>query len=593
MAPETTIDLRQLGSRDDVLAVLSQVERSIGLLRRHAGDEAQRAADAERLSREFAMLEDERARLLERQCALESQLAAARGTMSEFERRVRDAEARAGDAERRVQDAVGECARIEGEALSLALARDEDLRRTLDAERHAHASRAEALQRAFESRVDELERALAASAAGEAGAAEAAAGAIARLIAEHRTLADAASRRIAELEAELAAARDAVEAAERALSEAAASRASPDAPLAEAQQAASIAEAVEARAEELAAARVQQLLAPKLAGLAQAAAFLRTRKSRLAALRSGLKSRARELRVERAALESHVPQGFTPDASAGFGAASQGFAGGAAAEASAIRAERSALAVEKQEILDLRAILEASEASLARRAAGTRLTTAVGLALAFAAFAGLASWHLAGALHPTPALAQVELAVTSRAPEAKQAGGEPAAAADADAAGRGATIQSWIDGRVDDESFAGVVAGRLLDRGRTRAEGDALAANFAERLTVESDGASVRLALRGQGLDETAATLDAVATSIVAEANRDPARRGDFLRVGIANAKQEIGRTVFAQAEALPDPERIARAGGFFGGFFVAAALVAGVFALFTRRATSLATQGY
>jgi hypothetical protein len=222
------------------------------------------------------------------------------------------------------------------------------------------------------------------------------------------------------------------------------------------------------------------------------------------------------------------------------------------------------------------------------------MTTAVAIALAFSALAALASWHLAGALAPTPALAQVELSVSSRAPEGQQRG---AAAQDdsntADSTGHGARIEQWIDARVAEESFAGVVAGRLLDRGRTRAEGDALAASFADRLSVESEGSTVRLALRGQGLDETSATLDAIATSIVTEANRDPARRSDFLRVGIANAKQEIGRTVFAHAEALPDPERVIRAGGFFGGFFAAAAVVAGVFAIFARRATALATQGY
>lgn len=660
MVPEETVDLHQPGTQPDVLALLSQVERSIGLLRARAGDEVGRAAEAHRLARECALLEEERARLLERQCLLESQLASARGTLSEFERRVREAEARAGDADRRAKDACEECARIEGEALSLALARDEEIRLAAETQRAARAEAHDKLQSAYEARVVELERdlaetrdgllaaaekltAFAASAemqarraqaleerladaerlaqmseadarrrieaaeaardalqgrfAEDATATRGAADAAAAEAAQLRTARDELARRVEAMEADRAdlAHRLAVESAARVAAET--DRLEPDgagaaamaAPLDEAAQSA----AIESRASEIAAARVQDMLAPKLAGLAQAASFLRTRRMRLAALHAGLKRRMRELRGERAA--------FACDAAASAGAPSAYFpstqsapeasVGGSAETLTAMRVEREAMANERQELIDLRAVLEASESALARRAAGTRLSTAVAFALATVAIAAAASWHLAGALAPAPARAMVELAVTSRTPEGVRmaSGDDPTA----DAAVAAAPIAAWIRDRAADERFAGAVAGRLLDRGRTRAESDALAVDLADRLSISDEGSTIRMTITAPSADDAVATLDSIATSAVTEVNRDPARRSDYLRVGIANAKQEIGRTVFSRAEPLSDGSRVGRAGGIFGGFLVFAAAVGGFLMLMTRRASALATQGY
>jgi len=57
-----------------------------------------------------------------------------------------------------------------------------------------------------------------------------------------------------------------------------------------------------------------------------------------------------------------------------------------------------------------------------------------------------------------------------------------------------------------------------------------------------------------------AALLDAVATTAVFEANRDPARRTDGLRLEVANARREVGRTVFAHVEPAADDGRPMRA---------------------------------
>ena len=70
----------------------------------------------------------------------------------------------------------------------------------------------------------------------------------------------------------------------------------------------------------------------------------------------------------------------------------------------------------------------------------------------------------------------------------------------------------------------------------------------------------------------------------VGEANRDPARRSDFLKVGIANAKQEVGRTIFSAAETLPDPQRFGRAAAILGMTTLAAICLIGIGTVLMRR---------
>ena len=103
---------------------------------------------------------------------------------------------------------------------------------------------------------------------------------------------------------------------------------------------------------------------------------------------------------------------------------------------------------------------------------------------------------------------------------------------------------------------------------------------------VHAEGDKVHLALRGEGELATRTTLDAIATTAVAEANRDVARRSDYLRVGIANAKQEVGRTIFSSAEVMPDPQRFGRAGAILGMATLAGVGIVGIFMVLMRRPT-------
>jgi len=335
-------------------------------------------------------------------------------------------------------------------------------------------------------------------------------------------------------------------------------------------------------------ARIHQMMAPKIAQLAQAAAFLRKRKERLAAVRAGLRRKAQALRVLRqiyaqprldaglAPVPSALPAASPADmpSETTDGVYSTTIARDASVSDARIADERAELARERQELVDLRAILASSERSIEQRAQGTRLVTAATLAIAMLGVAGIASWHLAGAVGPNRVRATVELDVSSRTPEAKQEG-----AVDAK------PIGDELTRALSDEAFLGAVASRISERGRGHDEASALVAGLAERAQVSTEGAIVRVALVGEGSDATVSALDAVATSAVAELNRRSERRSDMLRVGIANARQEVGRTVFSHPEELADPTRVWRAGAMLGVFTALAAAVAWTMTWLARRA--------
>ena len=319
-----------------------------------------------------------------------------------------------------------------------------------------------------------------------------------------------------------------------------------------------------AQIETLAEARVTEMIQPKLEQLAQVASFLRTRRERLSALRMGLKRKAKELKAmqSRAAVAQPIVR---PSSTA------------------EIEAERVELARERQEIVDLRSMLHSSEEAVGRRAAGTRFFTSAALCSTMLGLAALCAWSVSGMLVPAPVVATVELEVNSRVQDSKSESAN-AAEMNGEATSIATPIAMLVKERVDDPIWGGLVSARLAERGRTHAESDALVQNLAERVTVSSEGSTIRLALRGEGEAATRTTLDAIATTAVAEANRDPSRRSDFLRVGIANAKQEVGRTVFAVAEVMPDPERLKRAGALFAIIVLVGAGFVGVVMLLSRR---------
>jgi hypothetical protein len=240
-----------------------------------------------------------------------------------------------------------------------------------------------------------------------------------------------------------------------------------------------------------------------------------------------------------------------------------------------LQGDRLAIAQERQELVELRDILAASEDRLSRRAHASRFFGTTAIVTLFMSVSGALSWHAAGVLAPPTILAHVELQATSRAPESQQP-----AVIDATVVG------AWLRESLSNDTFIGAVSSRLSDRGRLRAESEELAANLSDRASVEVDGSTIRVSLRGDGADTTVATLDAIATTAYVEANRSPERRSDQLKIGIANATREVGRTVFSHAEVITDHSRVMRAGMVFGAFTAIASLLAGSFWLIARRAS-------
>ena len=575
---------------EDVLALIAEVESRLSnmreTVREQSEDDVSLVRENARLTREIGILEDERARVLERQCALESQLAALRASHAEVESRVE------------TLFTASEHWKHEAERMEAAC------ERTLAESRDARAALSTELMLEFERRAGEHERrATEMAEALEAARADALAlaGEVERLEQHVGVLNEERAQLEVQLENAQASSSAESSSSESSSSESSASEssASSEASATTAQPAPQLDEEEIARAAE---ARIHQLMAPKVAQLAQAAAFLRKRKERLAALRMGLRHRARALRTLKqiyaqprldlgtsegttasgAVVHSAVHnEDFTKEfAEAGTDAmpAATNFAGAVTAmhaPSAAIAAEREALAVERQELVDLRAVLAASERALERRAQGTRLVTTGAAASIALAVAALISWNLSGNVFPEKSRASVELVASSRAPEAKQDGSVDAK-----------SLADEVTAALSTDAFVGAVAGRISDRGRTHAEASALAADLSSRVTLAQEGSTIRLSLQGADTDDTVATLDAVATAAMAEINRRPERRNDLLRVGIANARQEVGRTVFSHAETVADPARIWRAGAILGGFALLATLAAGAMVWLSRRAT-------
>ncbi|MEY2794761.1 MAG: hypothetical protein RIR10_477 [Planctomycetota bacterium] len=568
---------------EDVLALIAEVESRLSnmreTVREQSEDDVSLVRENARLEREISILEEERARVLERQCALESQLAALRASHAEVETRVETLCTASEHWKHEAERMEAACERTLAESRDARAALSNELmlefeRRAAEHERRAaeHERRAGDYERQAAEMADALEaaRADALALASEVERLEKHVG----TLTEERT----------QLEAQL----ESAQVSQSADTSACDSPNSSDGFATIAQPAPQLDEEEIARAAE---ARIHQLMAPKVAQLAQAAAFLRKRKERLAALRKGLRHRARALRslkqiYAQPRLDAGTSEGSAVDSFAAhatpyngeFAGAGEGLGANSMAattgSAGALAAEREALASERQELLDLRTVLAASERALERRAQGTRLVTtsaAASIALAAAAFV---SWNLAGSVFPEKSRATVELVASSRAPEAKQDGTVDAK-----------SLADEVTAALTTDAFVGAVAGRISDRGRTHAEASTLAADLSSRVTLAQEGSTIRLSLQGGDTDDTIATLDAVATAAMAELNRRPERRNDLLRVGIANARQEVGRTVFSHAETIADPARIWRAGAILGGFAVLATLAAGAMVWLSRRA--------
>ena len=330
-------------------------------------------------------------------------------------------------------------------------------------------------------------------------------------------------------------------------------------------------------------ARVREVLAVRVEQLADVARFLKTRRERLAALRRGLRMRARSQRVLRQvyadAIDPNVEAPPVAETRECDGIANPAAASAVADREARILALDEPMAAHEPDAFDEGPPLRrAGPFDLAARAA----VIATGLALV-----ATVSWFVAGAIVPERVVGSVEIEVARRDPAPVST--TPSADGTTRAPKReidAAPVAGWIRGRLADADFAGAVAVRLADRGKSDAEAGALVEDLASRASIDVANDRIALALPGEGAEPTAALLDAVATTAVFEANRDPARRTDGLRLEVANARREVGRTVFAHVEPVADEGRPVRAAIVAGALLSLAALAtAGLRALARRDA--------
>lgn len=308
-------------------------------------------------------------------------------------------------------------------------------------------------------------------------------------------------------------------------------------------------------------AQIQQTIMPRLAHVAE---FLRVRKQRLVSLHQALKRRAQALRVLRQLYQAQ-PQIL-------------------AEEAEAVTAERAMLEQERVEFNAQRAQLEKQAASVAtldaRLKRQNRLLTRVmhvgkvgamvGAAMVLLASSAWMCWVVAAAIAPKDAVASVELQTTNRVTEATLADAGP--------------IATWLTEMLKNEAFRGTIAGRLTDRGYSRADADALVAPIAESVHVEHLGSSILLTMRGKGVDQSVALLDALVAVAISESARQPERAADQLRLTVLGARQELGRTVVSRGMLMKDETHLMRTGILFGMVLTVAGGGFAYFTLQTRR---------
>ena len=308
-------------------------------------------------------------------------------------------------------------------------------------------------------------------------------------------------------------------------------------------------------------AQIQQTIMPRLAHVAE---FLRVRKQRLVGLHQALKRRAQALRVLRQLYQAQ-PQIL-------------------AQEAEAVTAERAMLEQERVEFNAQRAQLEKQAASvatldarlkrqnqlLARVMHVGKVGAMVGAAMVLLASSAWMCWVVAAAIAPKDAVASVELQTANRVTEATLADAGP--------------IATWLTEMLKNEAFRGTIAGRLTDRGYSRADADALVAPIAESVHVEHLGSSILLTMRGKGVDQSVALLDALVAVAISESARQPERAADQLRLTVLGARQELGRTVVSRGMLMKDETHLMRTGVLFGMVLTVAGGGFAYFTLQTRR---------
>ena len=311
--------------------------------------------------------------------------------------------------------------------------------------------------------------------------------------------------------------------------------------------------------------QIQQTIMPRLA---QVAEFLRIRKQRLVALHKALKRRAQALRVLRQLYQAQ-PQILAEEAEA------------VSNERAALEAERAQFDAQRElldrkttEVVAISQRLTREGRFMFRAQRAGKVAALMTAAMTMLAASAWICWMVSAAIAPKDAIATVELQTTTRGADAVPADAGP--------------IAVWLQPMLANESFHGIVAGRLADRGYSREDADKLVAPLADSVHIEQADSSLILTLRASGVEQSVALLDALVAVAISESARQPERKVDQLRLTVVGSTQDAGRTTVSRGMLMKDETHLIRAGILFGMVLTAAG---GGFAFFTMQ-TRRALQG-
>jgi hypothetical protein len=299
-------------------------------------------------------------------------------------------------------------------------------------------------------------------------------------------------------------------------------------------------------------------LQEKAQRVARVARHLQRRRQRLEAVRHSLKKRFRAA----VSGSSAAPAAMAAVSMTG------GATGGGKPHAAGMMEEHAShvrqLETRRRELIELKAVLAASEKKMLRKWARTRTAMTVAWLLVMAGVVGAGSWFGAGKIFPATVNAYVVLEATSKK------------------SGPVSEIQAqqwtqWHSDLLNNSAFHQTVADRMAERKvETLASADAVKSYLETNLGADAtEKGRMRLTLSATNEDEALTNLDVITSTLVTESSRQlGAREGDAW-ASVPASKKVDGEVKYASIDPVPVKDnRVMYAGiTFVGGYALALAL--------------------
>jgi chromosome segregation ATPase len=233
-----------------------------------------------------------------------------------------------------------------------------------------------------------------------------------------------------------------------------------------------------------------------------------------------------------------------------------------------IQAQMLKLDERRRELIELRAVLAASEKKMIRRWARPRSVLVMMWMIMIATVCAGSSWLVANHFFPATSRAALNIEAKARPDramteaEAKQ-------------------WTEWHTALLRHQSFRDAVSERMRERKMNDfATADAILARTDDELGIDSSRqGELLLTLTGTDREESMAVLDVIASTLVTESQEQLSARPGTATAAIRNGRRVEGQMRYANIEPVVVSDmRIAYAAQFFGGSFIACLCLMGVF---------------